>query len=146
MSKRRALPTAIAVLLTLALSTVAYAYGIQRHTVNAYDHGCGLVFSDPGCDDGSDPGDYYRRGQTEKSSGSPAYYINTEIWNAQTNSFKTRRDCLNCYSAFAGWDTNPTMECRFKTWHVALNVAGGGITLNGHWHYTEGATNTTGGC
>jgi hypothetical protein len=134
------------VVVVLALSFVfagaAYAYGIQRHTVSSYDHGCGYTV-DPGCTGANDDdGDYNKRGFTKWTSA--VDYLNTEIWYAVTNSFRTRGDCSNCMLTNPAWDTNPTFECRFKTWHVAYN--NGVISLNGHWHWTQAATNTTGGC
>jgi hypothetical protein len=137
----------LAALLTVVVSGVAYAYGIQKHTVNGYIHGCDTAPGwDPGCTGpNNEEGNYHRVGHTWKSSGT-AYYINTEIWRAGTNVFKVRTDCLNCYYTIVEWDTNPVWECRFKTWHVADSVAGSPITLSGHWHYTEAATGPNGEC
>lgn len=123
----------------LALSGVAYAYGIQEHTVNGYEHGCSEYF-DIGCAGATDKdGDYNKTGRTDAPDSA---YLNLEVWDAQYNTFKTRTHCSACSIANVNWDTNPRWECDFKTWHVAVD---GSVTeLNGHWHWTEAATSASG--
>lgn len=141
------LAVALTVVLTVVVAGAAYAYGIQRHTVGGFDHGCGYI-TDNGCTgSNNDAGDYNRTGFIKDNYCCiSTYYMNLEIWRAATNPyFVSRSDCSNCTLVIDYYDTNPTYECRYKTWHVAINQ-NFDFLVNGHWHWTEAATNSTGAC
>lgn len=45
----------------------------------------------------------------------------------------------DCIRQDRQYDTNPTWECKFATYHWVKN-AGGAYVLDPHWHYTAAAT------
>ncbi len=124
----------------LATAATAYAYGIQRHTVSSFFHGCN---ADPGCYGSTNrAGDYNKEGITWQDSRVLKDYFYTGVWSAETGGLRVHLDCSNCWIIGTAYDTNPKWECDFKTWHVVVNNS---VTiLNGHWHWTEAATSSSG--
>lgn len=137
---RRVLSAVAVALLLTSVAATAYAYGIQRHTVNTFYHGCN---ADPGCYGSTNKaGDYNKEGVTWQESRVLKDYFYTGVWDAQYGSRKVDEQCFNCWYIDTAWDTNPRWECDFKTWHVV--VENGVDVLNGHWHWTEAATSSSG--
>lgn len=116
----------------------ASAYGTQNHSVNGVTHGCPF---DPGCTTGGAAGDYNRNGYNLKYPYANVDWSYVAIYNAETGSFKKSQSCSNCIRVDANWDTNPSLECDFKSYHRVDDTS---YPLNGHFHWTSYATSSTG--
>jgi hypothetical protein len=101
-----------------------------------------VVSSLPGCNGSTNKaGDYNKEGQTWHGSRAIQQSMNTQVWDAQYSSQKVNKSCSNCWYIDIAHDTNPRWECDFKTWHSVWN---GSQVLNGHFHWTEAATSSSG--
>lgn len=136
-TEQRRFLAALAVSILVGMSFVGgvLAYGTQNHTSNGVTHGCPF---DPGC--ATSPGDYNRHGY-DLNTVAAVDYMYVSIWNAETNTFKISKDCSNCFRVDVQWDTNPKLECDFKTFHDTVDPV---YNLNGHWHWTASATGPNG--
>lgn len=118
---------------------IAYALGIQSHTVSGVKHGCPF---DPGCTGPTNYyGDYNRQGYNlcdPFPSGCGADNdmdsSTVNIYYAPTGGFRAGNSCSNCQRVDANYDTNPAAECYYRTTHSVT-----GPSLNSHSHYTESA-------
>ena len=107
--------------------TTGFALGATSHTVNSINHGC----DDFGCTGGANQaGDYVKQGFNSSST-----YIG-DTWvsihdTRNSNAQKAYSWCGACYVITVSYDTNPTFECKFSTYHIVKT------RLDPHYHYTE---------
>ena len=119
-------------LLLLGLQHTA-ALGVQDHQVNGTWHGCPY---DPGCADGSRPGNYNRIGRNYRSGGMPYSWVSTHrVSDVSAGVYYVlkRGYCYNCVYVSSQYDTGSTWECKFATRH---RVDG---SFSGHYMYTRAA-------
>jgi hypothetical protein len=136
---RRLVTGAIMAVMLASIYGVAYALGVQSHTVNAVTHGCPF---DPGCTGpNNNAGDYNKRGYNRCADPFPACpgdhdmnFSRTRVRLISNDVLKATSSCNNCIRVDVQYDTNPTWECKFETDHYSEGPA-----LSLHDHFTESA-------
>jgi hypothetical protein len=114
----------------IASFSVGYAYGVQYHVVNTIGHGCSSA--DLGCYGATNyAGNYYRSAQNYSSVLMHGSWVSIDDYAGNQYNYGY---CNGANFCSAGWDTNPTWECKFTSLHGDDSPY-----LNYHLHYTESA-------